>query len=261
MSSNDNYSAISSVYDKINSKIDYSAWADFFEVCFDRFLPSRPELVLDLACGTGSMTLELASRGYDMIGIDASPDMLNVAYSRKYSLELPRDVLFLLQDMREFELYGTVGAVCCCLDSLNYLTDDGDLEVCLSLVHNYLDPSGLFLFDVNTPHKFEHVYGSNSYVYEEEDCGEGRFCVWQNFYDPQSSLCDFSLTVFERSADDPTLYSRHDELQCERCFTRSEIEAALASTGFELLGVYSDLDFSPATDTDERWYVVARAIK
>lgn len=260
MSNSGSYSAISGVYDKINSHIDYSAWADFFERCFDRFLPSRPELVLDLACGTGSMTLELASRGYDMIGIDGSFDMLNVAYERKCDLSLDHDVLFLLQDMREFELYGTVGAVCCCLDSINYLVDDGDLDTCLSLVHNYLDPSGLFLFDVNTPHKFANVYGNNAYVYEEDDCGEGRFCVWQNFYDEGSALCDFSLTVFERN-EKTGLYSRHDELQCERCYSREQLEAALLSNGFELLGMYSDFDFTPASDTNERWYVVARAIK
>lgn len=255
----DNYGAISAVYDKINSNVDYSAWADFFEKCFDKFLKERPELVLDLACGTGSMTFELARRGYDMIGVDGSYDMLNEAYDRKFDLELPRDVLFLLQDMREFELYGTVGAVTCCLDSLNYLTEDGDLEKCLSLVHNYLDPDGLFLFDVNTPHKFENVYGSNSYVYEEDDCGEGNFCVWQNAYDKESRLCDFSLTVFEKNEDGT--YSRRDELQTERCYSKAEIEKALEKTGFEVIGFYSDFEFNPACDTDERWYVVARAKK
>ena len=157
----ESYGAISAIYDKINSRVDYVAWADFFEKCFDKFLKERPELVLDLACGTGSMTLELARRGYDMIGIDASFDMLNEALERKFDLELPRDVLFLLQDMREFELYGTVGAITCCLDSLNYLTEDGDLEKCLSLVHNYLDPDGLFLFDTrNVP----------------------RLCIFDNFH-------------------------------------------------------------------------------
>lgn len=260
MQGNNDYTAISGIYDKINSNIDYASWADFFEKCFDLHLPCPPELVLDLACGTGSMTLELASRGYDMIGIDASSDMLNIAYERKYDMELDHDVLFLLQDMREFELYGTVGAVCCCLDSINYLTGDGDLGACLSLVHNYLDPSGLFLFDVNTPHKFESVYGNNSYVYEEDDCGDGMLCVWQNYYDAQTSLCDFSLTVFERDAGSG-LYSRRDEQQCERCYTRAELERALSENGFELLGIYSDFDFTPAADTDERWYIAARAIK
>ena len=256
----DGYRAISSVYDRINSHIDYAAWADFFEKCFDKHLCARPELMLDLACGTGSMTLELAKRGYDMIGVDGSAEMLNIALDRKYDLELENDVLFLLQDMREFELYGTVGAISCCLDSINYLTDDGDLEKVFALAHNYLDPDGLFLFDVNTPYKFENIYGNNTYIYEDEDCGEGNFCAWQNFYDKKTQLCDFSLTVFERNEDKKT-YSRRDELQTERCYSRASLEASLKAQGFELIGFYSDFDFTPATDTDERWYVVARAKK
>lgn len=256
----DNYGAISTIYDNINANVDYSAWADFFEKCFDKYLPSRPELVLDLACGTGSMTFELAKRGYDMIGVDGSYDMLNVAYDRKYDLELPRDVLFLMQDMREFELYGTVGAITCCLDSVNYLTGDGELDKCLSLVHNYLDPDGLFLFDINTPHKFENVYASNNYVYEEDDCGNDSFCVWQNFYDKETKICEFSLTVFEREEGNDT-YSRRDEVQCERCYSKNEIESTLQKNKFELIGFYSDFNFTPAKDTDERWYIVARAKK
>ena len=256
----DNYGAISSIYDKINSHIDYSAWADFFEKCFDRHLSVRPELVLDLACGTGSMTFELAKRGYDMIGVDGSSDMLNVAYDRKYDLDLPHSVLFLLQDMREFELYGTVGAITCCLDSINYLVGEGELDKCFSLAHNYLDPDGLFLFDVNTPHKFENVYGSNTYVYEEEDCGGDAFCVWQNYYDKETRICDFSLTVFEKEEGSDT-YFRVDEVQSERCYSREEIENSLKNNGFELIGMYSDFDFTDAKDIDERWYIVARAKK
>lgn len=256
----DGYSAISSVYDRINAHIDYEKWADFFEKCFDKFLSFRPELLLDLACGTGSMTLELAKRGYDMIGVDGSSEMLNIALDRKYDLELKNDVLFLLQDMREFELYGTVGAISCCLDSINYLTDDGDIDKVFALAHNYLDPDGLFLFDVNTPHKFKNIYGNNNYVYSDEDCGDGNFCVWQNFYDEETRLCDFSLTVFERNEDGKT-YSRHDEEQTERCYSKEEIANALEKAGFEVLGFYSDFDFLPADDTNERWYIVARAKK
>lgn len=255
----ENYGAISTIYDKINSHLDYCAWADFFEKCFDKHLSSRPELVLDLACGTGSMTFELAKRGYDMIGVDGSSEMLNVAFDRKFDLELKNDVLLLLQDMREFELYGTVGAITCCLDSVNYLTNDGELDKVFALAHNYLDPDGLFLFDINTPHKFENVYGSNTYVYEEEDCGEDSFCIWQNFYDKKSKLCDFSLTVFEK--DDDGKYSRRDEIQTERCYSREEIESTLKAKGFEVIGFYSDFDFTPAAETNERWYIVAQAKK
>ena len=255
----DSYGAISDIYDSINAQVDYSAWADFVERAFDRFLEKRPELVLDLACGTGSMTLALAKRGYDMIGVDASPDMLARAFEKKLEEAPDRDILFLLQDMREFELYGTVGAVTCCLDSINYLTADGDLEKCFACVHNYLDPDGLFLFDVNSPHKFENVYGENTYVFEEDDCGRESFCAWQNLYDRKSGLCDFYLTVFEKCEDGR--YERRDEHQCERCYELPRIRSSLEACGFELLGVYSDLKLSPIDERSERWYIAARCKK
>lgn len=259
------YEAIAGVYDKLNSDIDYNTWADFWERCFDRFLPKRPELVLDLACGTGSMTIPLADRGYDMIGVDGSADMLSRAFVRA---EGRGDILWLLQDMRAFELYGTVGAVTCCLDSLNYLLSPEDLSKCFACVHNYLDPDGLFLFDLNTPYKFEHVYGDNAYVLEDElvwDEGletEERaavFCGWQNHYDSKTRLCDFDLSLFEELANGT--YRRADEHQTERCYSLEEITEALESTGFELLGVWSDFSFSAPASNCERWYIGARAKK
>ncbi len=259
------YQAIAHVYDKLNAEIDYAAWADFVETCFRRFLPAPPALVLDLACGTGSMTLQLAARGYDMIGVDGSNDMLSEAYGRAAERELR--VLWLEQDMRSFELYGTVGAVTCCLDSLNYLLTPEDLSRTFSCVHNYLDPDGIFLFDMNTPYKFRNIYGDRAYLLEDElvysDAdGEERipvFCGWQNSFDPASGICDFDLTLFEALPDGT--YRREEEHQCERCYEMDDILHALKSNGLELLGVWADYAFSPIKDTTERWYFAARAIK
>ncbi len=257
------YQALARVYDRLNAEIDYCAWANFAEECFRMYLPAKPELVLDLACGTGRMTGEFARRGYDMIGIDGSAEMLSEAFSRHASLE---NILFLNQDMREFELYGTVGAVLCCLDSLNYLLGDGELKTCFSLVHNYLDPNGLFLFDMNTPYKFREIYGSNAYVLEDElppleegDSPSAVYCGWQNEFHPETGLCDFDLTLFEEGEDGR--YYRSDEHQTERCYSMEEICDALRETGLELIGVYADWSFSPITETTERWYFLARAIK
>jgi SAM-dependent methyltransferase len=253
------YSAIASVYDKINSDIDYSKWADFIEACFDKFLATRPELILDLACGTGSMTFELQSRGYDMIGADGSEDMLSEAYEKAYDKGI-NNILFLRQDMRSFELYGTVGAVCCCLDSINYLTKDGDLDKCFSTVHNYLDPDGLFIFDVNSPYKFSNVYGNNHYIFETEDsAGNAAYCGWQNCYDEATKLCTFDLSVFTEREDGR--YDRSDEQQTERCYSMSEIKDCLNSHSLEVLGVYADYDMSAPEDETERWYFVAKANK
>ena len=251
----DGYSAIAEVYDKLNKDIDYAAWADMIEECFSRFGKEKPEILLDLACGTGRMTRELAARGYDMIGIDGSYDMLSEAYSGGTD-----GILYLCQDMREFELYGTVGATVCCLDSLNYLLENKDLDKTFSLVHNYSDPDALFIFDVNSPYKFENVYSDNAYVLEDEDDG-GRaiYCGWQNFYDRETRVCDFYLSVF--SEDEDGSYFRADEQQKERCYTERELCDSLERAGFELIGIYSDYKFSAPTETSERWYFVARAKK
>lgn len=265
MTAYDGYNAIARVYDRLNAELDYGAWADFFEACFDRYLPVRPELVLDLACGTGSMTLELARRGYDMIGADGSEDMLSEAMMRAaFEEQIEKPPLFILQDMRRFELYGTVGAVTCCLDSLNYLIGDGDLDACFACVHNYLDPNGLFLFDMNTPYRFRTVYGDNAYILEDELVSEDGnkseiYCGWQNAYDPETQLCRFYLSLFEQNADGT--FVRSDEVQTERCYSLEEIKEALARANMEFLGVWAGYDFAPAEENTERWYFAARAIK
>ena len=264
MSENETYGAISRVYDKLNSEIDYNRWADFIEDCFKKFLPCRPELVLDLACGTGSMTRALAARGYDMIGIDGSADILSVAMSRSQG---GKDILYLLQDMRKFELYGTVGSVVSCLDSINYLLSEEDLKKTFSLVHNYLDPDGLFVFDMNTPYKFENIYSDNAYILEDEiteEYGDGEsdtysvFCGWQNQYDKESGICDFYLSLFEEL--DGT-YKRSDEHQRERCYQKETVEKLLCECSFEVLGFFGGYDFSAPEADCQRWYICARAKK
>ena len=168
------YEAISGAYDVLNSETDYEAWADYIAEVFKRY-GSGVESVLDLGCGTGAMTFALHRRGYDMTGVDLSIDMLSVARDRSYDEEID-DILWLLQDMRSFELYGTVNAVVCCLDGINHLTGKGDISRCFATVHNYLDPDGLFVFDVNTPFKFESFYADNDYILEDD----GVTVCWQN---------------------------------------------------------------------------------
>ena len=247
------YEALAAVYDHLGDTVDYAAFADFYEACFARY-GVTPSLVLDLGCGTGSTTLTLAARGYDMIGVDASAEMLSRAMSRAFAAGRS-DVLFLQQDMREFELYGTVGAVVSSLDCVNYLTGDGDLDRCFSLVHNYLDPDGVFLFDVNTPYKFRTVYGDNAYVLEDEH----TLCAWQNEYDEETRLCRFYLSVFREGKDGR--YERSDEEQTERCYTREELTDALTRAGFVDVAFFGDTDRSAPTETTERWFVAARCKK
>ena len=249
----DSYSALSGGYDILNSETDYEAWADFIAEVFERY-GNNIESVLDLGCGTGAMTFALHDRGFDMTGVDLSIDMLSVAREECCDRGIT-DILWLLQDMRSFELYGTVGAVVCCLDGINHLTGKGDLSKCFATVHNYLDPDGLFVFDVNTPHKFENFYADNDYILEDE----GVTVCWQNEYDKDTGICNFYLSVFEEQENG--LWQRSDEVVCEKCYSKEELCKELEGAGFEVLGFFGDLDFSvPAKDCD-RWYITAAARK
>ena len=167
------YGLIAPYYDAWNAELDYAAWADRVEDAFRRYYPAGVEAVLDLGCGSGRMTVELARRGYDMIGVDGSPEMLTAARDAAEAAGVGARCLWLLQDLTAFELYGTVEAVVCCLDTINHLTTYRDLRACLSLVHNYLVPGGLFLFDLNSREKFETAYADNVYTFENEDA----FCI------------------------------------------------------------------------------------
>ncbi len=247
------YDLLAPFYDGINADIDYKKWADFIEEIFKRECKQRPELVLDLGCGTGKMTVELAERGYDMTGIDISAEMLDIAMSSAEAVG--HDILWLCQDMREFELYGTVDAAVCCLDCINHLETAADLEKCFSLIHNYLIPDGIFIFDINGKYKFESIYADNTYAMEEE----GGLCVWENYYDSDSKICDFYITLFKECSDGR--YERYDETQSERMYTLSEIKKALKKCKMEFLHAYSDFDFTDGNDKCERIYIVAKCRK
>lgn len=245
------YGAIAGVYDKLNADIDYSSWADGVEKAFEIYLNKKPEIVLDLACGTGRMTYELSHKGYDMIGVDISADMLMHARD----LQNGESILWLMQDMRSFELYGTVGATVCCLDAVNCMMNAKDLERCFATVHNYLDPDGLFLFDINSPYKFERIFSDNAYILEDN----GVYCGWQNEYDNERKTCSFYLTVFEEREDGS--YARYDETQREKCYSEKQIRTVLEKCRFEVLGVFGGYDMTPISENTERYYFAARAKK
>ena len=247
------YDIIAPFYDSVNSHIDYKSWADFIEKIFQKEMKQKPELVLDLGCGTGRMTVELSRRGYDMTGIDYSTEMLGIA--RDAADEEGQDILWLCQDMREFELYGTVDAAVCCLDCINHLESEEDLQKCFSLVYNYLIPDGIFIFDINAKHKFENYYGNNTYVMEENDV----FCVWENEYDKNEEICDFYITLFEQVNGGK--YVRHEENQQERMFTLENVKKSLEKCNLEFIGAYDDFDFNPGDDSSDRIYIVAKCRK
>ncbi|MBQ3017926.1 MAG: class I SAM-dependent methyltransferase [Clostridia bacterium] len=248
------YSNLASVYDALNVGCDYDKLAMLIDATIKKYEKTKTSLVLDLACGTGKLTFLLRDLGYDMTGVDSSEAMLSLArdYAENHDIS---DVLFLCQDMRSFELYGTVDACVSTLDSINYLTKLKDVESCFKLVHNYLIPDGVFIFDLNTPYRFNEVYGTRDYVLENESA----LLAWQNDYNKKTKLCKFYLSIFEENKNGT--YSRFDEVQTEKCYERKQIEALLKKCGFELLCVYGDTNMKAPEDTDEKWYFVSRCKK
>ena len=243
------YGKFAQVYDLFMDNVDYEGWAD----CLEKHLKEEgieDGLVLELGCGTGTMTGLLARRGYDMIGVDNSEEMLAEAMEKK--VEDGLDILYLLQDMQEFELYGTVRAAVSVCDSLNYITEKEELLQVFRLVNNYLDPGGIFLFFMNTVHKYRDILGDDT-IAENRD--EGSF-IWENSYDPDTGLNIYELAVFLPREDG--LYEKCEELHCQRAYEQAEIEALIREAGMEIVGVYDAYTDKPASPDSERLLFIAR---
>lgn len=240
------YNDFAYVYDKLINDVDYKEWADYYFKIFQRYGLS-PKLGLDLGCGTGNLTVELSNRGVEMTGVDISEDMLMVAREKSEG----KDILYLNQDMTEFELYGTVDFIVSSLDCINYITDKRDLLKVMKLANNYLEPGGLFIFDINTRYKIENVIGDNTFILEDDDC----FCSWQNEYDKRRKLSDFYLTFFLKDGEN---YTRFDEHHTERAYEIEEIKALIESSGMRLLKVYHNLSFENPKKNSERVFFVAQ---
>lgn len=240
------YNRFAYVYDNLINDVDYKEWAEYYFKIFSRY-GLKPKLGLDLGCGTGNMTVELSSRGVDMTGIDISEDMLMVAREKSEG----REILYLNQDMTEFELYGTVDFIVSGLDCINYITDKRDLLKVMKLVNNYLDPGGLFVFDINTRYKLENVLGDNTFILEKNDV----FLSWQNEFDKKRGLCDFFLTFFCKSENG---YERFDEEHTERVYEIDEISTIIEKAGMRLLKVYDNLSFNAPKVNSERVFFVCQ---
>lgn len=256
------YTGFAAVYDTFMDNVPYREWGEYIHsmLCEKGV---KDGLVLDLGCGTGTMTEILAGYGYDMIGADNSEDMLELAMEKR--IQSGHDILYLLQDMREFELYGTVRAVVSVCDSLNYITDPEDLENVFRLVNNYLDPGGIFLFDFNTEYKYREVMGDCTIA---EDRGVCSF-IWDNYYYEEERINEYDLTLFVRETgrSDPDtgepdregqLYRRYTETHYQRAYTLEEMQRLLEKAGLVFEAAY-DMDTKEVPgDTSERICVIAR---
>ena len=242
----------SEIFSKVYDAFGWNYYPESFAQLLVKWIEEKGitvKTMLDLGCGTGTLTELLAKEGYDMIGVDVSEDMLQEAIEKRAESGLP--ILYLLQDMREFELYGTVRAVVSICDSLNYILDYDDLAHVFSLVNNYLDPKGMFIFDLNTEAKFQAM-GSET-IAEARD--EGSF-IWENEYDEEEKINSYDLTLFIREEDD--LYRRYQETHFERAWSLDEIKKALTEAGMEFVAAYDAFTKNAPRKESDRIYVVAR---
>lgn len=236
-------------YDKLTYDVEYKKIAEFIKRIFDKYAKNDVSLVCDLACGTGSICNLLSDFGYDMIGIDFSPNMLDVAAEKKGE----RNILYLNQDISNFELYGTVDAFLCLLDSVNHLNNEKDFDRLFCLANNYLNPEGLFVFDVNSPHKFKNILADNVFTYDSDDI----YYVWENELDEKNGICTFYLTFF---VNENGLYRRFDEVHTERIYTDEKIRKTAEKSGFEVVGMFGgNYDFAvPEKDSGRIFYVLKK---
>lgn len=243
------YEYLAGCYDRFTADVDYAAWADYLEKHFSRSkLPIHT--VLDLACGTGSLTCELARRGYEMIGSDLSEEMLALA------AEKARDVdgippIFLHQAMEDLDLYGTIDACVCCLDSVNYVTRPKLLARAFQRVHTFLMPGGLFLFDINTPDKLRGLDGQ---LFMDED--EDTCCIWRADYSPRRRICTYGMDLFFR--EDGDLWRRMEEVHEEYAYEPDELERMLRQAGFRHIRQYGERKMHAPKPGEQRIFFTAR---
>ncbi|MBO5278812.1 MAG: class I SAM-dependent methyltransferase [Lachnospiraceae bacterium] len=242
------YRSFARVYDMFMDNVPYEEWCGYLTGLLEEY-GVKNGILLDLGCGTGSLTELLAEKGYDMIGVDNSEDMLEIAVEKRE--KSGRDILYLMQDMREFELYGTVRAAVSICDSINYILDYDELVQVFSLVNNYLDPGGIFIFDCNTEYKYRELLADNV-IAENRD--EGSF-IWENYYYDDERMNEYDLTLFIKEGEQ---YTKYVETHYQRCYRIDEIEKALKEAGMRLEAVYDAFTRETPKPDSERIYFIAR---
>ena len=268
------YTDFASVYDTFMDDTPYQEWADFLAELISTYGISKPhkngekaleaessekekletekDLVVDLGCGTGTLTELLSRKGYDMIGVDMSAEMLNVALAKKEKSGSP--ILYLCQDMRELDLYSTVGTVISVCDSVNYLLEDEEVLETFGLVNNYLYPGGIFLFDFNTVYKYEQIIGDTTIAENREKCS----FIWENYFYEDQDINEYMLTIFRKQADSE-LYERTEEAHYQRAYDMDTLKRLIEKNGLALVSFLDEDMKQMPNETSERIYVIVQA--
>lgn len=249
----DAYRNFAQVYDLFMEDTPYEQWVEYLKKIWESY-NFKPKLILDLGCGTGTITRILAKEGYDMIGIDLSEDMLAVA--REKASEEEQNILYLLQDMTEFELYGTVDCIISLFDSINYITQKEDLLEVFKLANNYLDPGGLFIFDINTEYKFQNILASNTFAQTSEEAAY----IWENFYDEEEKMNEYYMNFFIKQHNGKN-YERFEEFHYEKAYSIEEMILLLDKAGLKFIAVFDAFTFEEPKMDSQRLYFIAQEIK
>lgn len=242
------YHNFASVYDKLTGNISYGELSDYYNRLILKFGGKR-EILLDLGCGTGSMSMEMSKLGYDVIGVDASADMLGVAMDKPHE-----KIVYLCQDMCDLDMYGTVDAVICVLDSINHIGTKEMVQECFNNVSFFTNKDGLFLFDMNTINKHRNILGNNVFVYDIKDV----YCVWQNEYVEEENRVYIWLDIFCTDDKNKDLYTRYDDEFSEIAFSISDTRGMLEKADFEVLACYDYLTENDGNENSEKVIFVAR---
>ena len=242
------YHEFARVYDRFMSDTPVDEWVAFIEQLWNS-KKMNPELILDIGCGTGAITVPLAQKGYNIIGIDISEDMLSAARQKAECLSL--DILFLNQDMRAFELYGTVDCVISVCDTVNYLNNNEELSRFFGLVYNYLNAGGLFIFDISTEYKYSEILADSSFC----DISDNAAYIWENNFDSETHINEYLVTFFIEN--ETGKYERFEELHCLRAFSAEEITRALEASGFSDIKTFDANGFGTPVYESERIFFSA----
>ena len=245
------YSDFANVYDSLMDNIPYDEWFEYLHGLLKEY-NINTGIIAELGCGTGNITEKMAAAGYDMIGIDYSTSMLDIANQKKN--ENKSNSLYLCQDMREFELYGTVSAVISLCDSINYITESEELLKVFKLVNNYLDPKGLFIFDFHPRYYYKEIVADSTIAEDRDDIS----FIWDNYYDETEDINELYLSLFIKEPESDDLFRKYEEIHLQKGYTLEEIKNLIQQSGMELLHAYDAFTKEEATEECERIYIIAR---
>lgn len=244
------YSYFADYYDNLTNNVDYKSCAEYILQLAKRYNHDMG-ITLDLACGTGSLTVLLKQMGVDIYGIDASAEMLSVAQEKALDANI-NGMLFLRQKMQNLDLYGTIDTCICTLDSINHITNINDVQMAFEKVSFFMNPKALFIFDVNTMYKHQEILGNNTFVYDTKQV----FCVWQNMLCKDGATVEITLDFFEKL---DRMYRRCSENFKEKAYTHEQICKMLEKAGFKLLDVFGEMTFeSPKADSQRNIYIAEK---